>query len=169
MTHHAPTRDTQQDVFLSDFTRNDTILLDTCHMGNTMLYFPYGNKEGKHDGRRTTPVAQRAWLEPVHTDEERETLSLCSEVEKGRGLHRHSGQLAKYHTRQGVEENSLCFVRADKKNNGLCRPAFRVRSIDWNPLNHTLSSIRLLVVCIIVCKIARYAYSSMACVGDQIL
>lgn len=75
-----------------------------CHMVGNML--SYGKGRSIHDGRRTQATAERAWMELVQEDTARKSVSVCTEVEKGRGIHRCTVTVVGYYARANLEEDS---------------------------------------------------------------
>lgn len=76
----------------------DTIdLTNYCHMATIMVQsyqsLPYGNERIPNDGRRSSQIAQRAWMESSQETQKGTRLLLCSEVEKGRSVYHLSSQV----------------------------------------------------------------------------
>lgn len=82
------------------------IFTNTCHMVNFVLpYDTYEPARRIDDGERTSPVARRAWMEPVQAHQERQSVLLRSQVEARSGVHRIGEQAGCCNERGGLEKD----------------------------------------------------------------
>src|SRR5258708_40295280 len=91
-----------------------------------------------NDGRRPSPVTQRAWMELIQTQTARTRVSVCSEVEEGRDLHHIINQVAGTDRRRSSEEDRGCVRVA-----GIFSVATQSTPIDWNPLSEDCCALPL--------------------------
>ena len=103
-----------------------------CHMAINVLKLPYGNERGMNDGRRPSPVTQRAWMELIQTQTARTRVSVCSEVEEGRDLHHIINQVAGTDRRRSSEEDRGCVRVAGIFSVATQSASNRVETIDAN-------------------------------------
>ena len=113
-----------------------------CPMATDMIQWlcqlPYGNERELNDGRRTSRTPQRAWMEPVQAETQRQRILLCTEMENGRDLHHITNQVARTDKGKGSGEDRGCVRVAN-----IFSVTAQSTPIDWNPLSADCCSLLL--------------------------
>lgn len=109
-----------------------------CHMVTDVVQLTHERET--NDGRRTTPIASREWVEPVQAHQAQTGISVCSEVEKRRSLHHFRNQSAQPQERRSPEQDRSGIKKAGIYQHQYGSVAVRPSSTDWTPYDDSLSS-----------------------------
>ena len=125
-----------------------------CHMTTDMIQLSYDNERELNDGRRTSPVVERAWMEPVQAHSAHAGFLLCSEMETRAGLHHFGNEVVRIDQRKSSGEDRGCFRAVN-----IFSAATRSTPIDWNPLSAERSQSLLHVY--YTCELAIWQHAIM--------